>query len=198
MSRTGFAFMMVGIAAAILALMWFGWRGRAKHNSGIVLAARALVGSVITEFTGVQYVSTTPLGSALDRVSIPGLRFKGLADVAVRSDGVTITVTGEATVTIPASDLIGTSRSNGRVGKAVEAGGLSVLEWRSADGRELESGFRFADPKQQNAFDAAIAGLTGPASAEQSTQPNTQTTAAADSADANDSPHLTDTTQEDA
>lgn len=190
MSRTGFALLMAAIAAALLALMWIGWRGRAKHDSGIVLAARALVGAAVTEFTGVQYVSTTPLGRALERVSIPGLRFKGLADIAVRTDGATITVTGESPVTIPAADLLGTSRSSGRVGKAVESGGLSVLEWRSVDGRELESGFRFVDPKQQNAFDAAIAQLTG--------QPNTPTTAKANPADANNSPHLTDTTQEDA
>lgn len=186
MSRTGFAFLMVGIAVAILALMWLGWRSRAKRDSGIELTARGLSGAVLAEFTGVQYVSTTLLGHALERVSIPGLRYKGLAALTVRVDGVEIAVTGESPVSISASALLGTSRASGRVGKAVEAGGIAVLEWQSVDGRDLESGFRFAAPREQYEFEAAVARLTN------------QTNASADSADANDSTHSTDTTQEDA
>ncbi|WP_017794135.1 PH-like domain-containing protein [Leucobacter salsicius] len=160
MSRTGFAILMVGIAVAILALMWLGWRGRARRDSGIVLAAQVLAGAALAEFTGVQYVSTTPLGRPLERVAIPGLRYKGLAALSVRTDGVEIAVTGETPVTIPAAALLGTSRASGRVGKAVESGGLAVLEWQSTEGQAFESGFRFAAPSQQAEFEAAVAQLT--------------------------------------
>lgn len=186
MSRTGFAIMMAGIAVAILALMWLGWRSRARRDSNVTLTARALSDVVLAEFTGVQYVSTTLLGRALERVSLPGLRYKGFAVLTVRADGVEIAVTGESPVSISQPSLLGTSRSSGRVGKAVEAEGISVLEWQSTDGRELESGFRFATPSEQHEFEAAVAQLTQ------------QTNASADSADTQDSSHFTDTTQEDA
>lgn len=189
MSRTGFALVMGGAAIAILALMWLGWRSRAKRDAGIRLAVGEIAGALVAEFTGLQYVSTTPLGAPLERVSIPGLRYKGLAALVVREGGVTVTVTGEPDVSIPGSDVLGASRASGRVGKAVETGGLSVLEWRAANGRELESGFRFTEPAQQREFEAAIGRITGA---------HTQTTAQASSASADSSPTFTDTTQEDA
>ncbi|MHA3724584.1 PH-like domain-containing protein [Leucobacter sp. HY1910] len=151
---------MAGVAAALLAIMWLGWRNRTRRDAGVAAAAHALTGAVLAEFGGVQYVSTTLLGHAFERVAVAGLRYKGLADLTVRTDGVSIAVTGETPVTIGSQDLLGTSRSSGRVGKAVEAGGISVLEWRSADGRELESGFRFGGPAEQRAFEDAIAQAT--------------------------------------
>lgn len=189
MSRSGFALLMVSIAIAILALMWLGWRARAKRDAGIEPVAGEVAGALLAEFTGVQYVSTTPLGLPLERVSFPGLQYKGIATLSVYVGGVMVAVTGAPAVSIVAPAVIGASRSNGRVGKAVEAGGLSVLEWSAADGRELESGFRFAEPAQQRAFEAAIERLTSS---------HTQTIAPADSAGANDSSTFTDTTQEDA
>lgn len=177
---------MAAIAAALLAIMWLGWRRRTRRDAGIAATAQVLTGAVLAEFGGVQYVSTTLLGQAFERVAVPGLRYKGLADLTVRTDGVSIQVTGETPVTIASSDLRGTTRSNGRIGKAVETDGISVLEWRSADGRELESGFRFATPSEQHEFEAAVARLTQ------------QTNVSADSADTQDSSHFTDTTQEDA
>lgn len=151
---------MAAIAAALLAIMWLGWRGRTRRDAGIAAAAQVLTGAVLAELGGVQYVSTTLLGQAFERVAVPGLRYKGLADLTVRTDGVSIAVTGETPVTIASVDLLGTTRSNGRIGKAVETDGISVLEWRSADGRELESGFRFNGPTEQRAFEAAVAQAT--------------------------------------
>lgn len=151
---------MAAIAAVLLAIMWLGWRNRTRRDAGIATAAKSLTGAVLAEFGGVQYVSTTLLGHAFERVAIAGLRYKGLAELTVRADGVSIAVTGEPPVTIASSDILGTSRSNGRIGKAVETDGISVLEWRSTDGRELESGFRFAGPAEQRAFEVAVAQAT--------------------------------------
>ncbi|MBP1325136.1 hypothetical protein JOF28_000368 [Leucobacter exalbidus] len=186
MSRTGFALLMVGIAVLILALMWLGWRARAKRDAGIALNVAPLAGALIAEFVGVQYVSTTQLGLAFERVSIAGLRYKGRAELTVLTGGVIIAINGEAPISIPASDVLGTSRANGRIGKAVESGGISVLEWRAPEGRALESGFRFDEPAQQKQFEAAIS------------QISIQTLAGAEQAAAHTSTSSTDTTQEDA
>lgn len=189
MTRSGFAVFMAAIAVIIVALMWLGWRARSKRDASISLSAVEIAGAVLAEFTGVQYVSTTPIGLPLERVSIRGLQYKGLASLLVREGGVALEVTGEQTVSIPGDHIIGVSRSNGRVGKAVEAGGLSVLEWRSVDGRDLESGFRFSDQAEQRAFEAAVHAIT---------DNQTQTTAPAGQADVTSSQTFTDMTQEDA
>ena len=92
-------------------------------------------------------MSTTPVGSPFERVAIPGLRYKGFAEVTVRRDGVSIAVTGE-----PAVNL--------------ERDGLSLLQWRAheapehtegSEARVLESSFRFTTSPEQQAFADAIA-----------------------------------------
>lgn len=183
MNRTTFAFLMAGIAVALLALMWLGWRKRTQRDAAVVIHQQAFVGALLAEFTGVQYVSTTLLGRPLERVAIAGLRYKGLAEIVFRLDGVTISITGEQPVMIPAVDVLAATRSSGRVGKFVESGGLSVLEWRTPGGQKLESGFRFSGPSEQRAFEAAVARLSPAGSDPDSTK---------------DSSNFTDTTQEDA
>nr|WP_237464596.1 hypothetical protein [Leucobacter luti] len=151
---------MVAIAALALGGMWFAWRARARRDAAVVASAEPLAGALIAEFPRASYVSTTPAGAPLERVAIPGLRYKGYASVAVRRDGVVIAVTGEAPVTIGVAQLTGAGTANGRVGKTVERDGLSLLRWRTgapgAPARDVESSFRFADPAEQQRFATAI------------------------------------------
>lgn len=113
------------------------------------------MGDVIAHFPRAGYVSTTPEGEPLVRVALPGLRYRGNAELTVRSDGVTIVVTGESPVHIGRSQLRGSTTARARVGKAVERDGLAVLQWKNS-GRALESSFRFALPAEQHSFVAAI------------------------------------------
>ena len=186
MTRTEFAIVMILIAAAIFVMMWWGWRARARRAAAIRISEAPIVGEIIASFASVQYVSTTPLGKPLDRASITGLAYKGAAVLEVATDGVSLQVAGERPVLIPAADVLGASRADGRVGKAVEAGGISVLEWRALSGEELESGFRFQQPGEQREFAAAVATLTN------------KTFALANQADAKHTANSEDTTQEDA
>ncbi|QIM18520.1 hypothetical protein G7066_07635 [Leucobacter coleopterorum] len=111
-------------------------------------------------FPKASYVSTTPVGAPLERVSIPGLRYKGFANLTVRSDAVSIEVTGENPVHISADQVLGCATASGRVGKFVEQDGLSLLVWRAnspdTEPRELESSFRFANVNEQESFAEAI------------------------------------------
>ena len=166
MSRTTFIILMSSIAVLAFVGMWIAWRGRARRDAaatGSAQAAPALTGERLAHFPRASYVSTTPAGAPLERVAIPGLRYKGYADVSVQRDGVTIAVTGEAPVTIPAAQLIGTAAAGGRIGKAVEPGGLALLRWAlpapGGEDRELESSFRLTDPAEQARFAEAIAAI---------------------------------------
>ncbi|WP_025132907.1 hypothetical protein [Leucobacter sp. PH1c] len=176
MSRTTFIILMSSIAVLAFVGMWIAWRGRAKRDAaaaGSAPAAPVLAGEALASFARASYVSTTPEGAPLERVAIPGLRYKGYADVTVQRDGVTIAVTGEAPVTIPAAQVRGTDVAGGRIGKAVEPGGLSILRWSlpapGGEPRALESSFRLADPAEQGRFAAAIAQLVSSADADTQT-----------------------------
>ena len=185
MTRGTFAIVMIAIAAIILLGMWLGWRARARRHDGFAEHGAALVGAVLASFPRVSYVSTTPLGAPLERLSIPGLRYKGFAELTIRTDGASIAVTGEQPVHLPSDRVLGSGIASRRVGKAVERDGLALLRWRASDGSEVESSFRFSEPSEQAAFEDALAQLPQtPPRPQGETHPQTHST-----------PH---TTQEDA
>ena len=140
--------------------MAIAWRARKRRDAGYAPAARELAGDVIAEFSHVGYVSTTPAGAPFERVAVPGLTFKGWADVTVRRDGVEIAVQGERPVVIPATQLTGAGAASGRIGKVVERDGLALVSWRGVGGsqgdRDLESSFRFSTPAEHLRFIEAV------------------------------------------
>lgn len=161
MSRTGFAILMASIVVVVLGGMWIAWRARSRRDSHLAGALTIPTGEIIAVFPRASYVSTTPVGSPFERVAIPGLRYKGFAEVTVRRDGVSIAVTGEPAVHLTSTQLHGTSTAGGRIGKVVERDGLSLLQWQSNsvddEPRELESSFRFTNAPEQHSFANAIA-----------------------------------------
>ena len=167
-----YALALVFGALAIPALggMWFAWRARARRDAALLDEAPVLAGELIASFSGAGYVSTTLADAPLERIALPGLRYKGDADVEVHRDGVVISVTGEHPVGIAAARIIGSGTTNARIGKAVERDGLSLLRWRTgasastpgAEARDVESSFRFNDPAEQLRFATAVAELAEP------------------------------------
>lgn len=152
------------LAIPALAGMWFAWRARARRDAAVLAETPALVGPVIAQFEHTSYVSTTVAGAPLERIAVPGLRYKGYADVTVHSDGVSVAVTGEPTVAISAEQLRGTDTAGRRIGKAVERDGLSLLLWQPTTGaavQSLESSFRFSEPRDQARFSEAVGQVIG-------------------------------------
>lgn len=158
MSRPMFALVVIAVAVISLLAMWLGWRARARRDANITTSQVSPVGQLIAEFTRVLYISTTPVGEPLTRVAVAGLRYRGHADVQVRTDGVTIEVDGEEPVHLLLEQLRGASTASRRVGKAVEHGGLALIIWQptgDASG-ELESSFRFNEKAEQRKFTQAL------------------------------------------
>lgn len=171
---------MIAIVVVVFLAMWFAWRARAKRDADVLGAESAPSGELLGEFAA-NYVATTPEGEPLVRVSAPGLRYRGPAEISVRRDGVTVAVAGERPVHVSASQLLGGGSAQVRIDRVVEPGGLALLKWQAA-GRSLESSFRFARAEEHEAFTAALDAVTEPATSAQAE--SHQTTA--------------DTTQEDA
>lgn len=158
MNRLTFVLIWVVFAGALFTFMVMAWRARKRRDAQFALPSLALTGDTIASFTHAGYVSTTPVGEPFERVAVPGLSFKGWADVQVRQDGVTIEVTGEQPVSIPAAQLRGTAMASGRAGKAVERDGLALLLWdpNHIQHAEFESSFRFDTSAEQLRFIDAI------------------------------------------
>lgn len=158
MSRLTFTIIWVVFASGLLFFMWTAWQARKKRDAGVFSTSAPLSGETVASFPRVSYVSTTPVGQPLDRVALPGLSFKGWAEVEVLRDGVAIEVTGERRVEIPAPQIRGTGAASGRIGKVVEQGGLALLIWATEGEtpRELESSFRFTTPAEQRRFTEAV------------------------------------------
>lgn len=158
MSRLEFTLIWIAFAAALLLFMWIAWRARKRRDASLQLPSSGLAGDTIERFTHVSYVSTTPSGEPLERIAVPGLSFKGWADVSVLRDGVAIEVTGEQRVEIAAIKVRGAGTASGRIGKVVESGGLALLKWDSAEDnpRSLESSFRFDTAAEQRRFIEAV------------------------------------------
>lgn len=179
MSRSLFALLVIAVVVIALLAMWLGWRARLRRDSQVRTSAVAPIGQLIAEFTRVLYVSTTPIGEPLSRVAVPGLRYRGQAELSVFTDGVTIAVVGEEPSHIALAQVQGVGSAGRRVGKAVESEGLALLQWQpvaaeAANGEAtaperaaaLESSFRFESKAEQRRFAEAIEQLTHSAAEE--------------------------------
>ncbi len=160
MNRITFLLIWIAIAVGIFTFMAIAWRARKRRDATLIPETVGLTGEPLATFAHVSYVSTTPVGEPFVRVAVPGLSYKGWADVAVHHEGVAIQVTGEPRIEISAERVRGTDTARGRIGKVVERNGISLLQWeaRQADSgaRDLESSFRFDTPAEQRRFAAAI------------------------------------------
>jgi len=140
------------LAAALLAVMWFGWRGRSRRSRALVpaLPARpddATLGEARTQPVDAVYVSSTTAGDWLDRVASHDLGFRSNATVRVFAGGVVVEREGAEDVFVPAADVVEAKTAPGMAGKFVGKDGLVVVTWRltapGADGPvTLDTGLR--------------------------------------------------------
>lgn len=164
MERLGPGLIMLGVAVVLVLLIWIGWRGRLRRQSGIA-APRPLpadIGAERYRCTG-QYVVTTTSGDWLDRVAVHGLGLRTGADAVVAEAGLVIERSGAEPLFIPREDLDGVRLDSGMAGKFVEKDGLVVVGWRLG-GTAVDTGFRPRFAAEKNALVAAIEDLMGTAS----------------------------------
>jgi hypothetical protein len=138
---------VIAVLAVVLLLMLWGWRRRTRRDStaGAGYAAPATASAPLTE-TDTFYVATTRGGEHLERLAIPGLKFRGKARLTVSPDGVTIAINGENQFFIEAAALTGVGVTNTAIDRVVEKDGLLRLSWTTTAGAPADSFFRVVDP----------------------------------------------------
>ncbi|MFP3465499.1 hypothetical protein [Leifsonia sp. SIMBA_070] len=148
---------ILAVLVIVLVLAIVGWRRRAQRDSsagGGYSTPGTL--SAPTAEADLLYVATTKAGQHLERLVLPGLAFRGAATVAVRPEGVSIAVTGEPPVFVPAAVVTGAGVASVAIDRAVERDGLLRLGWTTSGGAAADSYFRVVDPAGRAQLAAAI------------------------------------------
>ncbi|MDO9396721.1 MAG: hypothetical protein Q7T71_09270 [Herbiconiux sp.] len=117
-------------ALLLLALMYWAWRGRKRRQQAFATttAAPAELGTELAS-AEVLYVATTKAGEPLERLTIPGLTFRGRGRVTVFTTGVRLVIPGEPETFIASDRLRSVGTSTWAIDRVVESGGLVRLDW---------------------------------------------------------------------
>jgi hypothetical protein len=166
------AAVLVLLAVPVLwALLWVGWRGRRRRQSGLagLPPVPTDLGPLVFGPVDAVYVSSTSAGDWLDRVAVHGLGVRSAAQVGVHAGGVMVARQGAPDLWLSRGRLLGVRRQRGMAGKFVEADGLLVLTWTLGDdstgGVPLDTGLRVRSDADRDALETAVAGLlAGPRS----------------------------------
>jgi hypothetical protein len=148
---------LFGLLALAYLGMWRGWRRRGRRHDlpPLVEASPAARSSLVASG---RYFGTTTAGSWLDRVVARGLGTRSGCDVSLSDAGMDV-VRPSASFRIPADALRGARLDKGIAGKVVPPHGILVVTWQHGD-LLLDSGFRFADPGQHEAWVQAVTRAT--------------------------------------
>lgn len=129
--------------------MWRGWLKRKRAGAGYSVRLGELQGQELARFARVFYVLTHPAQRPLERVILPGLAYRGYANVVVKTAGIQVCVAGEKTVAL--TGIVGVNTGRNSIAKAVEKDGLTLVDW-VVDEQKLTTIFRFASPREQQEF----------------------------------------------
>jgi hypothetical protein len=133
---------MLAVVAVVFVLIWIGWRGRLRRQSGIeqLPAVPDMLGQPLISADG-QYVASTTAGDWLDRIAVHGLGIRTNAELSIHPEGVLLDRSGARPLFIPAASLAGVRQDSGMAGKFVEKDGLLILSWTLGT-HALDTGFR--------------------------------------------------------
>ncbi|MGY6498042.1 MAG: PH-like domain-containing protein [Microcella sp.] len=148
------AALTISLMLALLALAWFGWRGRRRRQGGFAAPHRA--SDAISEplfLTEAIAHATTLAGQPLERVTAHGLGYRSRIKVGVHDEGVVLAYPGDEPILIPVPELIGVGRGTWTIDKAVEPDGLTVVSWRLGD-TEVDTWLRLPGRDDRALIDA--------------------------------------------
>lgn len=150
----------VVLVPLLWALLWLGWRGRARRQGGLAPLPPVPdeVPEDVLEDVEAVYVTSTLAGQPLERVVARGLGVRSNAAVRVSRSGVLVARQGAPDVWIPAGALLGVRRERGMVGKVVEREGLVVIRWQLGD-TDLDTGLRVRRSEDRDRLVAAVTTL---------------------------------------
>ncbi len=150
------------LTALALIGMYLGWRARQNRQASLPhpQSAPSELGQELLR-CDCLYVATTLAAQPLERIAVSGLGFPGQAGVLVTERGVSLSIAGGSDAFIPSADLIGVGRATWTIDRAVESGGLVVVNWmlEGEDGNvALDTYLRIVDPEDPSDFLHAIEG----------------------------------------
>jgi hypothetical protein len=132
MERLLWGGIVTALGLLILLAMVLAWRARKRRQAAFGTPAEApdaaLRGTELAQ-AAVLYVATTLAGQPLERLTIPGLAFRGRGIVTVFATGVSIAIPGEHETFIPAGRIRSIGTSTWAIDRVVETGGLVRLDW---------------------------------------------------------------------
>jgi hypothetical protein len=161
---------ILAVVVIVLALAIVGWRRRVRRDasSGGGYSTPGTLSAPTAE-QPVLYVATTKAGQHLERLALPRLSFRGNATVTVRPEGITLAVSGEQAVFVPAAVISGVGAASVAIDRAVERDGLLRLGWTTSGGTAADSYFRVVDPADRDRLSAAITDIVPQAQARDTT-----------------------------
>ncbi|MDP5226046.1 MULTISPECIES: hypothetical protein [Arthrobacter] len=155
---------MLAVAAAVIIMIYRGWRSRQQRQDALEpLPAVPELGEPDLAVVG-QYVTTTTAGDWLDRVAVHGLGIRSRAGLAVHAGGVLITRPGCEELFIPAASLQEVARTSGMAGKFLGQDRIVVATWRLGE-QSLDTGFMPGDAADTEPLQHALKRLLGQAGA---------------------------------
>jgi len=145
MSREGALLLMIAVAAALLALMAWGWWRRSRRDAvPLTVAVLPDDARVLARFEGL-YVATTRHGEPLERIAAPGLAFRSKAGIVVTDAGIALDLPGQDRLVLPAGRLLGVAQASLAIDRVVEKDGLVRVAWRTDAGSTVDTYLRAQD-----------------------------------------------------
>ncbi|MGW0043979.1 PH-like domain-containing protein [Rhodococcus sp. NPDC003348] len=148
MSRVLITVGFIAVWVLFVALMYWGWKGRAKRQQdrvGELPAVPADLGAqLIAPSTGL-YVGSTLAPSWQDRIAVGDLGFRATGQLSRHERGVLLERDGASAIWIPQESIRAIRTERGLAGKVMSKDGVLVIRWELPTGTEIDTGFRGDD-----------------------------------------------------
>lgn len=134
------------VLAALLTVMWLGWRARVRRDADLVVP-EVPEGYVPVSSVDVLYVATTESERPLERLAVAGLGFRARAVLSIAPSGLVLAIPGERPSFIGAQTLTSVGAATVAIDRVVESDGLIRIGWSIA-GVACDSYVRLLDSDQ--------------------------------------------------
>lgn len=154
------------VLLGVLALMAWAWRRRIGRDAQVGPLAELPDPRPVPSLTvELLYVATSKHDQPLERLALPGLRYRSRATLELGTAGVVVDVPGERPTFIPARSIVGVDQTNLTIDRVVEPGGLIRLSWRPVPTVIADSTFRVLDQADRARIIEAVTSITAAADA---------------------------------
>ncbi|SDC92047.1 hypothetical protein SAMN05444580_10280 [Rhodococcus tukisamuensis] len=132
----------------MVALMYWGWKGRARRQQdriGVLPEPPAELGARLIEPSSGLYVGSTLAPSWQDRIAVGDLGYRATGDLSRYETGVLLERDGASAIWIPQDSIRAIRTERGLAGKVMSKDGVLVIRWELPTGTEIDTGFRGDD-----------------------------------------------------